>query len=120
MPSTSRRPDAGRAMDRLTAFTSSRVADEWPDDLQHGELVIVQKTPGGPKRAHYLCPCGCGDPLMIPEAGSIHNLDCTQSPCWTITQEQDGTWTISPSVLMTSPMECKSHYFVRSNRIDWC
>lgn len=58
-----------------------------------------------------LCPCGCGDLIqlcVLPES----------SPNWVVTAHLDGTVTLSPSVWKTTG--CRSHFFLRSGRIQWC
>ena len=100
-------------MARLTEFKEVRhVADlSYPDDpkLEDGVLYVVDNSP----YVQFNCPCGCGGDVILPttkhEAG-YHG--------WGFS-EADGKVTLSPSIL-SSGFPCRSHYFVRNNRIDWC
>lgn len=58
-----------------------------------------------------VCPCGCGALIQlcaVPES----------SPSWKVMSHRDGTVTLSPSVWRTAG--CRSHFFVRAGRIQWC
>lgn len=57
------------------------------------------------------CPCGCGDTielLVIREA----------KPRWDIAVNGDGRPSLSPSVWRQTG--CRSHFWVRYGRVDWC
>lgn len=57
------------------------------------------------------CPCGCGDTielLVIREA----------RPRWDIAVNGDGRPSLSPSVWRQTG--CRSHFWVRHGRVDWC
>lgn len=59
----------------------------------------------------FRCPCGCNqrvELLIIEEA----------KPRWDIEINQDLRPTLTPSVWLNKG--CKSHFFVRSGRIEWC
>jgi len=102
--------------ERLPAFTSVRTGpDLWPHEAAFGELLVHTAEDGSPWALCYQCPCGCGSPVMVPSEKARDG-----SPTWTLTAEADGSYSASPSVRMTSPQGCKSHYFIRSNRIEWC
>jgi hypothetical protein len=58
-----------------------------------------------------LCPCGCGrtiELLVIPEA----------NPRWSVTTDAKGRPSLRPSVWVKDG--CKSHFWVREGRIQWC
>lgn len=61
--------------------------------------------------AAMLCPCGCGETIEL-------NLLRQARPCWTVTEHEDGSVTLLPSVWRQKG--CKSHFFVRHGHIDWC
>ena len=100
-------------MARLTEFKEVRhVADlNYPGDptLEHGVLYVVDDSP----YVQFNCPCGCGGDVTLPttkhEKG-YHGWGFAES---------DGKVTLSPSVFSTG-FPCRSHYFIRNNRIDWC
>lgn len=88
---------------------STQVVDEVPSALQPATVYVV----GGlfPWCCVFLCPCGCG--------GRCHlSLVEGHSPRWRIEHHQDGTVTLTPSVLWAGG--CRSHFFVRQGRIVWC
>lgn len=103
---------------RLNVFAVVRTGPSrfWFQDLPFGELLVLTADDGSPWALSYLCPCGCGVPVMIPSPQAVAG----QSPSWTLTAEPDGTYSASPSVRMTSPTGCQAHYHIRHNRIDWC
>ena len=84
--------------------------DSLPKDLPNRDLVLARDGDEdwciGMK-----CPCGCGrvlELLLIPEA----------SPRWTLAIDGKGRPTLHPSVWVKDG--CRSHFWVRSGRIDWC
>ena len=77
--------------------------------LQDGVLYVVDNSP----YVEYNCPCGCGRVVTLPTKKHSNGYDG-----WEF-REEDGKVTLSPSVL-SSGFDCKSHYFIRGNRIDWC
>lgn len=61
--------------------------------------------------AALICPCGCGERIEL-------NLLPQARPCWSVERHPGGTVTLMPSVWRQKG--CKSHFFVRNGRIDWC
>jgi hypothetical protein len=60
----------------------------------------------------FLCPCGCGLPLWIPnepyaEGGSLEPRKITRNP--------DDTITITPSILVNSG--CRSHFYITNSKV---
>ena len=84
--------------------------DEFPDSIR-SRAVYVAGENGHPWAASMLCPCGCGDMIQL-------NLLPQVRPCWKVTTHEDGTVTMAPSIWRQEG--CKSHFFVRRGRIDWC
>ena len=104
-------------MTRLTAFTSTRAGpDLWPHMAQPGELLVHTADDGSPWALCYQCPCGCGSPVMVPSQHAVHDGWAT----WELTDHGDGTYSASPSVRMSDPKGCQSHYFIRHSRVEWC
>lgn len=103
-------------MQRMKEFREVRhVADlsyaEFPGEapLEDGVLYVVDNSP----YVEYNCPCGCGRVVTLPTKKHQCGYDG-----WGF-KEEKGKVTLSPSVL-SSGFPCRSHYFIRENRIDWC
>lgn len=103
-------------MGKLTEFREVRHVPELnypmlPGDpqLEDGVLYVEDGSPF----VGYNCPCGCGKVVILPT--QKHQPDFYG---WDF-RESNGKVTLSPSVLSTG-FDCKSHYFIRDNRIDWC
>lgn len=85
-------------------------AEELPDKLKRHRLYAIGE--GVPWLAALQCPCGCGETLQL-------SLLENDSPRWRrLTQEKDGTATLSPSIWRSKG--CRSHFFLRKGRIVWC
>lgn len=103
-------------MERLTKFREVRHIPDLiyamlPDEpqLEDGVFYVVDNSP----YVEYNCPCGCGGVVMLPTKKHNKGYDG-----WAF-HEQGGQVTLSPSVL-SSGFPCKSHYFIRANRVEWC
>lgn len=84
---------------------------EFPDGkpLEDGVFYAVDNSP----YVEYNCPCGCGRVVVLP---TKKNPDGYEG--WDY-REKNGRVTLSPSIL-SSGFACKSHYFIRDNKIQWC
>ena len=87
------------------------------DKMVFGELYdgTSPESCGGPW-VSFLCPCGCGNDIFLPVVGDTR-MKVRSHPSWVYGIE-NGKITLAPSILMTGG--CKSHYFIRGNRVDWC
>lgn len=86
--------------------------DEYPTPFYSptGNRLIVKRDNGIPKETFFRCPCGCGRMLGTHfEAAS-----------WKFIDEPDGTITIEPSILHANEDGCKSHFYIRHNKVVWC
>jgi len=93
-------------MERLTELEPVFVK-EIPKDKEHGKLYVSEYY----GTAIHLCCCGCGALTVTPIAqDGIY--------CWTYARSGDNV-TLSPSVY-NSHEPCKSHYFIRDNKVVWC
>lgn len=94
------------ADDRLRAV----FVDEQPDVLRASACYVVGE---GEHRwfAAFLCPCGCGDEVVL-------NLLPDMRPRWRIETHDDQTVTIHPSI--NRRVGCRSHFFIRQGRTQWC
>lgn len=75
------------------------------------DIVAVVGDPHAPKWANFLCPCGCGAPLLL-------SLNPQRRPRWTVTQTWSARPTIKPSI--RRPDGCRSHFWIRAGKVDWC
>ena len=73
-----------------------------PSDLEPETLYISLEF----DTAVHLCACGCGTKTVTPIGA--HD--------WILTY--DGTVSLRPSV-GNGQQPCRSHYFIRGNRVDW-
>jgi hypothetical protein len=90
-------------------YRISRVAD-----LPESPMPSIFYVAGEGSRAWgaaILCPCGCGDRIDL-------NLLKQVRPCWAFEEHPDGTVSVMPSVWRQKG--CRSHFFVRRGKIDWC
>jgi len=84
--------------------------DEVPEPPAPGRLYVVGEG-GHAWYAVLACPCGCGATVHL----SLLDGD---RPRWALTEHDDGTATLWPSVWRNRG--CRSHFFVRRGRIAWC
>lgn len=116
----SRLVDAGRRLvavlwpkrprGRRTSFTSVRtVAGLTSISPAANQLVVVASGPTA-KWLRFICPCGCRQLVAL-------NLMRSHSPRWTMSIDSADRVTVHPSIDSTT---CGAHFFIRSNRIEWC
>lgn len=58
-----------------------------------------------------ICPCGCKATLQM-------SLLADARPQWKLSEHDDGTLTLHPSVWRKEG--CRSHFFLRRGLIQWC
>ena len=92
---------------RIARIVQVETMSEVPRRLG-GDLYIV--VGAKPKWAVLECPCRCGDRIDV-------NLMESRQPCWRITVNRE-TISLHPSLWMPQD-KCRSHFWVRQNRIDW-
>ena len=85
-------------------------AGEVPDAPEVGTLYVVGEG-AHEWYAVLRCPCGCGETLVM-------SLLADARPRWRVLVDDDGAPSLSPSVHRV--VGCRSHFFLRSGRIDWC
>lgn len=82
------------------------------------ELVadVLDPTPelgvlhADPRSAALLCPCGCGDWLMLP-------LQPGDKPSWTLSGTAEAP-TLWPSIHLGQG--CCSHFWITDGQLIWC
>ena len=90
-------------MSRLTELKPEFV-EFMPHTKEHGILYISKRF----GLAIHLCACGCGYETVTPIDGLL---------AWKLT-ENDGKVTLHPSI-GNQNFECRSHYWIRNNRVIW-
>ena len=89
----------------------TRIVDgDLPKKL-HGRTLYIVQEDGFAEQAAMICPCGCKRTLHM-------NLLTDERPCWRVTRHEDGTATLHPSVWRKK--DCKSHFWFRRGREQWC
>jgi hypothetical protein len=82
---------------------SHEFVDEMPVDLEEGRLYISIRY----RTAAHLCACGCARKVVTP----------IRPPKWHLTFDGD-TVSLDPSIGRWQ-LPCRSHYWIRRNRIVW-
>jgi hypothetical protein len=77
----------------------------------HKNTVYVVMDDAEPWHASFICPCGCKCVLHM-------NLLPDERPCWRVSDHRDGTISMEPSIFRK--IGCKSHFWLRHGRINWC
>lgn len=90
---------------------AARVSQQYPDleTLPEKTLYVVGGL-GYQKWAYMVCPCGCGERIML-------SLATNRRPHWSVEVDWLGRPTIKPSVWQTAG--CFSHFWVKKGRIEW-
>lgn len=100
---------ATRVRPRRPRIRYERV-DEFPDLLKPSTLYVAGEDLHT-WAAALLCPCGCGAVIEL-------NLLRQASPCWSVRHHRDGSVSLMPSIWRSKG--CRSHFFIRNSKIDWC
>lgn len=84
--------------------------DSLPSRMPRRDIVLARDD-GEDWCVGMRCPCGCGhviELLVVAEA----------KPRWDIVIDAMGRPTLSPSVWLQKG--CRSHFWLRNGRVDWC
>ena len=96
-------------MGREILALKPKVVDTIPRQLEDGILYVSLTF----RTIIHKCCCGCGNPTVTPFPRN--------GTGWTVTVEQGESdnplVTLEPSIFNT--FECKSHYWIRQNRVVW-
>ena len=84
--------------------------EELPDRLEPRHVYVLGE---GANRwfVARACPCGCGELIQLSVMEG-------RRPRWELTENADGTVSVHPSVWRTEG--CRSHFFLRRGRVEWC
>lgn len=85
------------------------IVEDIPDRHREGVIYIVGED--SPWYAIMMCPCGCNEIIRLCLQNEV-------SPSWKLKYHDNGTVSLYPSVWRTNG--CKSHFFLRYGRVDWC
>lgn len=88
----------------------TRHLEELPDVLDPNDVYVL----GEGQHIWFvamMCPCGCKETLQM---SLLHDA----KPRWSLTQHDDNTITLRPSVWRK--IGCRSHFFLRRGLIQWC
>lgn len=88
-------------MPRLDALRPE-IIEYAPETLEEGVLYVSLRF----ELALHKCPCGCGEKVVTPLGPGEWGLTLV-----------DGLATLQPSLL--NRFECKSHYWIVRNQIQW-
>jgi hypothetical protein len=91
-------------------FWTITVQGDLPTSLRTNTVYVVMDE-HEPWYAAFVCPCGCKSVLHM-------NLLPDERPCWRLSDHNDGTVSIEPSIFRK--VGCESHFWIRRGRIDWC
>ncbi|MBK3405300.1 hypothetical protein H0176_16910 [Methylorubrum populi] len=84
--------------------------DEEPDTLAPCTVYVVGED-GHRWFAAFDCPCGCGETIKL-------SLIPGDRPGWRLRDHWDGTASLAPSVWRK--VGCKSHFWLRKGKVEWC
>jgi hypothetical protein len=90
-----------------TKFATSHPSNE---DVKKGQIWIVRDGKLM-KWSRLRCPCGCGEVILL-------SLSSSRSPKWKMSLDWLRRPSLSPSIRRIDG--CKSHFWIRSGRVDWC
>lgn len=83
--------------------------DESPDVISNGIVYLIGDS-HQPWSAAFLCPCGCGEIVML-------SLISTDRPSWSARLQKNGAISLSPSIWRTRG--CRSHFFIHGGKTVW-
>jgi len=91
---------------------TSRFYITHPSDkaIKNGEIAVVRDGKLL-KWCRFRCPCGCEEIILL-------SLGQSRSPRWQVNIDWLERPTLSPSVRRLDG--CKSHFWVKGGKIDWC
>ena len=84
--------------------------EEEPDALAPRTVYVVGED-GHRWFAAFDYPCGCGETIKL-------SLVPGDRPGWKLRDHWDGTASLAPSVWRK--VGCKSHFWLRKGRVEWC
>lgn len=102
-------------MKKTESFIAVRRGNEVERPLDPDAIYLwgCESETGPPFAALFLCPCGCGKEISI----RVTSGDPDGHPCWRYEMCEDGTITLSPSILQK--FDCKAHFFIRGGKVVW-
>lgn len=95
---------------RLSQVQLIASATQVPGKLAAGEAILVG-THGALKWLVLGCPCRCGEVHWV-------SLMPSDRKRWSAVLSEAGLLTVDPS--LWSATHCRSHFWIREGRVDWC
>lgn len=92
------------------AYQVRHIQGNLPGKLNSKTMYLVGED-GFLEHVSMLCPCGCRQIVHL-------NLLTDERPVWQLVRHQNGKITLHPSIWRK--VGCRSHYWIRENRIQWC
>jgi len=89
---------------------SIQLVEDPVDNAKKKTLYIIGSAEE-PFQVELLCPCGCKDKIVLP-------VNYSTKPRWTLSITNRNLPSLSPSVWRSKG--CKSHFFLKQGKIDWC
>jgi len=99
-----------RAFIGFPAPYSVEVVEDIPNTLTPEMLYLAEEDEEF-WMAAMDCPCGCRAKIQL-------SLLPNDKPKWVVTKHRNGTVSLHPSVWRT--VDCKSHFWFKNGRIQWC
>ena len=100
---------AARLARRRSSGIRIQRSSDFPDRPKRGILYVIGED-GYDWAAAMQCPGGCGKLLEM-------NLYPDAHPVWSVTEHQDGTVSLTPSVWLKTG--CRCHFILRAGRVIW-
>ena len=104
---------------KINEFKEAVLVEEYfPEKAEEGKIYYSEQL----KMVSFLCPCGCGNRLhcrMEPFSKRVHVKDEQLWDIKLIPNLKDSSFKITLYPSVRSLLKCKSHFFIRQNKIIW-
>lgn len=91
-------------------FSWVYIPDNPPKNSIKANCIYIVGNEQYQKWAYLLCPCGCGDIIML-------SLNQKSSPSWQLSINELNNPTLYPSIHRTS--NCQSHFWLTNGKVIW-
>lgn len=92
-------------------FSTKFVSSHPSNDAVKNDQIWIIRDRKLMKWGRLRCPCGCEEIILL-------SLSSSRSPRWQVSLDWLGRPSISPSVRRLDG--CRSHFWIRSGKVDWC
>jgi len=87
------------------------VEDDTPPEKLHRKNLTLARDDGEDWSVAFKCPCGCEKRIELMLIEEV-------KPNWALSIDEKNRPTLIPSVWLQTG--CKSHFWVRKGKINWC